>query len=87
MPRIPDHPEVARALATGYPKLEKSVFCSECGKEFAGDHRMYILAGDIVCPNCLISYIREEVGLDGLADALDIERTTAYDFIVKMEEP
>lgn len=83
---IPDHPEIAYALRTGYPKPVKFVKCADCGEEFTGDHRMYISDGDLVCGNCLWNRIEENYDSDDLAEAFDIERTTAGSYVEEQEE-
>lgn len=83
--QIPDHPEIACALRTGYPRPVKSVKCADCGEEFTGDHRMYISDGDLVCENCLRSRIEENYNSDDLAEAFGMECTTAGRYIEEQE--
>lgn len=87
---IPDHPDVACALLTGYPRAFESfkhIECEDCGHELYGDQKIYLHDGDIVCGTCLKKRILEAYSIDDLADAFDIRRTTADDYINEnMEE-
>lgn len=83
---IPDHPEIACALRTGYPRPYKSVRCEDCGSEMSGSHRMYIDNGDVLCGSCLKARILDEYTTDDLADAFDIRKTTAGDYLDEIME-
>ncbi len=83
---IPDHPEIARTLSTGHPHKSNSVKCADCEQEFSGDQKMYISDGDIVCGDCLKERILEAYDIDDLADAFDIRKTTAGDYLEESEE-
>ena len=85
-PEIPDHPEIACALRTGYPREYKSVQCADCQQEFSGEQKLYISDGDIVCGDCLKERILEAYSIDDLADAFDIRKTTAGDYLEELEE-
>ena len=83
---IPDHPDIARTLLTGYPHESKSVKCVDCEKEFYGDERIHICDGDAVCADCLKERLLEAYSIDDLADAFDIRKTTAGDYLEESEE-
>lgn len=84
-PAIPDHPAIAHALRTGYPRPYKSIKCADCGQEFSGDHRIYISDGDTVCADCLKNRILEDYSIADLADAFDVRKTTAGDYLEELE--
>ena len=83
---IPDHPDIARTLLTGYPHERKSVKCADCEQEFYGDERIYISDGVAVCADCLKERILEAYDIDALADAFDIRKTTAGDYLNEIME-
>lgn len=85
-PEIPDHPEIACALRTGCPREYKSVQCADCEQEFSGDERIYISDGDAVCADCLKERLLEAYSIDDLADAFDIRKTTAGDYLEELED-
>lgn len=85
-PEIPDHPDIARTLLTGHPHESKSVKCADCEQEFYGDERIYICDGDTVCADCLKERLLEAYSIDDLADAFDIRKTTAGDYLEESEE-
>ncbi|MBR4109337.1 MAG: hypothetical protein IKK41_03345 [Oscillospiraceae bacterium] len=84
--KIPDHPDIARTLLTGCPREYKSVQCADCEKELYGDEKIYISDGDTVCGDCLKKRILEDYDIDVLADAFDIRKTTADDYLEESEE-
>lgn len=54
MHNFPDHPDVARALETGYPhSLQPGLRCDACGGYIPEDEPYYEIAGDIYCPDCV----------------------------------
>lgn len=84
--QIPDHPDVARTLLTGYPHEGKSVKCADCEQEFYGDEKIYISDGDAVCGDCLKERLLDDHDIDDLADAFDIRKTTAGDYLNEIME-
>ena len=84
--RIPEHPEIEMALRTGYPHESKSVKCADCEQEFSGDEIIYISDGDSICADCLNERLLEAYSIDDLADAFDIRKTTAGDYLEESEE-
>ena len=85
-PEIPDHPEIACALRTGYPRQIRYVRCADCGKQFSGDHKMYLSDGDLICGGCLRDRILENYDDDDLAEAFGMEKTTACEMIENEED-
>ena len=85
-PEIPDHPEIACTLLTGYPRDHKGVLCVDCEQEFYGDERIYISDGDTVCADCLKERLLEAYSIDDLADAFDIRKTTVGDYFDEITE-
>ena len=83
---IPDHPDIARTLLTGYPHESKGIICADCEKEMYGDEKVYISDGDTVCGDCLKERLLEAYDIDDLADAFDIRKTTAGDYLEELEE-
>ena len=81
---LPDHPEIARTLRTGYPYPLKTLFCADCGCELTGD--IFISDGDVICADCLKERLLESYSIDDLADAFDIQKTTASDYLEESEE-
>lgn len=86
MKAFPDHPDIARTLEAGYPRSHKSVCCADCGQEFGGYDRIYIDGDDAVCGNCLKDRLLETHSIDDLADAFDVRKTTAGDYLEELEE-
>lgn len=83
---IPDHPEIARALRTGYPRpLPPHVTCRDCDKELYGDDPVYLVDGAIVCEGCLEERI-DEMMIADLAERLGMERTTAGEYLEGLHE-
>lgn len=70
---IPEHPQVARALATGYPEpIPDSIFCEECSHEFEADDKVYLYDGERLCENCCRERIMEDFDVEQIAEALQI---------------
>lgn len=75
MPTIPEHPEIACALATGYPKPPKEpgpVNCTDCGLELTGADNVFIYDNEPLCENCCRDRIEEEFDMSHIAKALGI---------------
>ena len=85
-PEIPDHPDIARTLLTGYPHESKSVKCADCEQEFYGDERIYICDGDAVCADCLKERLLDTHSIADLAEAFDIQGTTVEAFFAEKED-
>lgn len=83
---IPDHPDIARTLLTGYPHESKGIICADCEKEMYGDEKVYISDGDTVCGDCLKERILEAYDIDDLADAFDIRRSSVNEYLEEITE-
>ena len=83
---IPDHPDIARTLLTGYPHESKGLICADCEKEMYGDEKVYISDGDTVCGDCLKERILEAYDIDDLADAFDIRRSSVSEYLEEITE-
>jgi len=84
---IPDHPDIARALQTGYSRHYKTIRCVDCGSEMYGAHLIYIDNGDVLCGSCLKERIEDGYSIDDLAEALDVRKATAGDYLEELEDP
>lgn len=54
---LPDHPDIASALRTGYPVngQPKPIYCGECGQRLDCEHEIYEDQGyDYLCKDCLL---------------------------------
>lgn len=53
---LPDHPEIARAMRTGYPypAPAESLECTDCGADLVGDDEVYDWDTDLVCEDCFL---------------------------------
>lgn len=79
-----DHPEIDHALRTGYPRpLPPHITCADCDRELYGDDPVYTPGGITICEDCMKARF-EEMDTPELADALGIDRVTAYS---RLEEP
>jgi len=75
---IPDHPDIARALATGYPHPEKPcIRCCDCNKSLT-DKDVYDWDGDFLCEGCVKERIEENFTISEIAAALGIACKAAY---------
>ena len=86
---FPDHPEIARALATGYPhpvKEPEPVNCTDCGLELTGKETVFIYDGEPCCENCCRDRIEEEFDISHIAKLLNIPTKTAADYAAETEE-
>lgn len=71
---IPEHPEIARCLVTGYPgKCEESkmVECCDCETEISFDDS-YDWDGDLVCAECLEERIKESFNIEDIAKLIGV---------------
>ena len=57
MLNLPDHPEIAMAMRTGYPSWNqpKSHYCEECGKCIDDEDVYEDVGHDFLCEDCLRS--------------------------------
>lgn len=83
MPRLPDHPDIARVLDTGYPHLVKEpepVYCTDCCLEMTGEDTVFIYDGEPCCENCFRDRIEEEFDMSYIAHALGIRTKSAAEY-------
>lgn len=80
---VPDHPEIARTLATGYPRIFRTVYCTGCGAELSGGHKLYRYGGELLCGKCFRGQLLNNVDTEELAEAFDIESVFAGDFLAE----
>ena len=83
---IPEHPEIAQALRTGYPRPCRSVKCADCEQEFYGSDQMYNYEGELVCGCCMKDRLLDDQGIADLAEAFDIAGTTAEAYLAEQED-
>lgn len=79
--QIPEHPEIAMALRTGYPHKCSSVQCADCGRELFGDAELYESSGDLICGECLKSRLLTNYSIADFAAAFDIAGTTVAEHL------
>lgn len=73
---IPEHPEIARCMATGYPHICKptqKVDCCDCGKTMEFDDS-FDWDGDIICAGCLKGRIEENFNIEDIAKLIGVRR-------------
>ena len=83
---IPDHPGIARTIATGYPRPFHSVRCTSCMAEFTGGHKLYRYGGELLCEDCFRTSLLENTSTDELADAFEIDTVRICCYNTNMEE-
>lgn len=77
IPNIPDHPEIANTLKTGYPRLLATITCASCHTEISGDRMLYNYGGVMLCEKCFVDHLLENEDANGFADAFGIETIEA----------
>lgn len=85
---IPEHPEIARTLATGYPYPAKDpdpVNCTDCGMELEGEDTVFIYDGEPCCENCCRDRIEEEFDLSYIAERLGIPHESATEYVIRRD--
>ena len=55
-----EHPDITRALRTGYPGPVKETICEMC-EEGPIDDLYYILDGKKICEQCMIDIAKQEL--------------------------
>ena len=89
MSDIPEHPDIASALQTGYPagiKELPSVRCSDCGMELSGDDLVFDYDGDSLCGNCFIDCLTEDMSPEDIAKRMGFIVKDADTYAEEMEE-
>lgn len=70
----PEHPAIARTLATGYPDGEGwARECPQCGGDMSAE--VYMIDGVEVCADCFKDWLVDyfSTNADDIADALGVE--------------
>lgn len=77
---IPEHPEIARCLATGYPYPEgrNVIHCDDCECVLSGEDTVYDWDGDCLCEDCVKERIEENYDIKDIAELLGIQWKSAY---------
>lgn len=86
---IPDHPDVASALRTGYPlgaQESKAIKCDYCGKELSGDDYVFDYGGSPTCEECLMENLKEDYAICKIAEQFGLVYKTATEAAREMEE-
>lgn len=75
-----EHPDIAMALATGYPHpvREHYVSCCDCDKHLSDEDTVYIWDGDYICDQCLFERVQEQIDAQTIAESLGIAWKRAY---------
>lgn len=70
---IPEHPQIARTLATGHPEpASEPVRCDVCGSEFELDESVFLYDGEKLCSACCLDRVLEEYSFEKIAEAMKI---------------
>lgn len=85
---IPDAPDIARALRTGYPGPlpPKSIHCEYCNKELTGEDSVFSYDGDLVCDCCFMDQLQEDLLAEDIARKLGFRVLTASRASEEQEE-
>ncbi len=81
MSELQDHPDIASALATGYPRGHREppvLHCADCGCELEGDETVYIFDGDELCEDCCKERIKDNFAIWEIAEALGATIQSVY---------
>lgn len=84
---LPDHPEIALALETGYPTPRKSPEwrCLYCDREMSDDDNLFDYDGDLICDTCFTDQLLENMGAEDLAKRLGFVCKTVAAFAEELE--
>ncbi len=85
MSLLMDHPDIASALATGYPcgyREPPILHCdnANCDCELEGSDSVYIFDGEKLCEDCCKAAIRDNFNLEEIAAALGITIRPAHEY-------
>lgn len=85
---IPDHPDIANALRTGYPYGDDrpEIVCEDCGDSLISTERVYFFDGEPVCEKCALERIEEQFSIHDIADKLGITSKTVADYAEELSE-
>ena len=85
---IPDAPDIARALRTGYPGPlpPQSIHCEYCNAELSSDDPVFSFDGDLVCDECFMKQLQEQWSVTDIASRLGFRVLTASRAAEEQEE-
>lgn len=88
MQTLPDHPDIANALRTGYPHGDNSpeIICDDCGEYLTSTERVYIIDNAPLCRRCALNYIEANFDVEEIADKLGITSKTVWDYKEELNE-
>ena len=80
---LPDHPAIARAMATGYPEPVREpeiVRCADCGCVLRGEDEVFVWDDTPLCKECCRTSINDNFTTGEIAKALNILAIYAEEF-------
>lgn len=85
---IPDAPDIDRVLLTGYPEplQPHSIHCEYCGAELSSDDPVFSYEGDLVCDECFMNQLQEDLSISDIARKLGFRVLTASRAAEEQEE-
>lgn len=84
---IPDAPDIDRALRTGYSgPLPQSIHCEYCNAELSSDDPVFSYDGDLVCDECFMNQLQEDLSISDIAKRLGFRVLTASRAAEEQEE-
>lgn len=89
MPDIPEHPDIASALQTGYPvrsRVAHCVTCMDCAKELTGADLVFDYDGDALCESCFLDRLTADLGAQDIAARMGFIVKDADTYKEEMEE-
>lgn len=89
MSDIPEHPDIASALQTGYPARSCAVHhvtCMDCDEELTGSDLVFDYDGDALCGNCFIDRLTEDMSPEDIAKRMGFIVKDADTYAEEMEE-
>lgn len=72
MTPIPDHPDIARTLRTGYPHPIRYIRCTCCDRIMTADQTVYRMDAEDLCAGCFVEAILDNHSADEFAQILDV---------------
>lgn len=86
MNEIFEHPQISRALLTGYPEEEpEPVRCEDCGEQITADEKVFLFDDEAVCENCCRDRIEDNFDIEDLARALNITVKSMDNYLSELE--
>lgn len=85
---IPDAPDIDRALRTGYPGPlpPQSIHCEYCNAELSSNDPVISLGCDLVCDECFMKQLQEDLSISDIARKLGFRVLTACRAAEEQEE-